>query len=162
VRPPFDPRRDARWRRYRYTILNRPAPPALDRHRVTHLALPLDWAAIEAGLAHLPGRHDFSAFRSAHCQATRTELTMLVARHVADPPLHHFDFLCRSFLHNMVRLMSGLLIEIGLGMHAPEVVATACERAPPHGPVSHRRPHGAGSPGGGVRGVLGFFFARLP
>ncbi len=121
--PAFDPRRDARWRRYRYTILNRPAPPALDRHRVTHLALPLDWAAIEAGLAHLPGRHDFSAFRSAHCQATRTELTMLVARHVADPPLHHFDFLCRSFLHNMVRLMSGLLIEIGLGMHAPEVVA---------------------------------------
>ena len=56
-------------RRYLYRILNRRAPPALDAGRVWHIALPLDVEAMREGAQHLVGRHDFTTFRSAHCQS---------------------------------------------------------------------------------------------
>ena len=140
--PAFDPRRDARLRHYRYSILVRPSPPALDRHRLLHVSQPPDWPAIEWALALLEGKHDFRAFRSSACRAPRTELTLRVARHVDEHPRHHFDFLCRSFLHNMVRMMTGLVLEIGAGRYPPEAIEdlfnTGCRTAafrtaPAHG-----------------------------
>ena len=56
-------------RRYLYRILNRRAPPALDAGRVWHIAVPLDLEVMREGAAHLVGRHDFTTFRSAHCQS---------------------------------------------------------------------------------------------
>src|SRR3954464_4419746 len=56
-------------RRYRYRILNRRAPPALDLGRVWHIATPLDLEAMQQGAANLVGRHDFTTFRSAQCQS---------------------------------------------------------------------------------------------
>jgi tRNA pseudouridine38-40 synthase len=56
-------------RRYRYRILSRRAPPALDRGRVWHIAAALDAEAMSEGAAMLVGRHDFTTFRSAHCQS---------------------------------------------------------------------------------------------
>ena len=56
-------------RRYLYRILNRRAPPALDAGRVWHIATPLDVEAMREGAQHLVGRHDFTTFRSAHCQS---------------------------------------------------------------------------------------------
>src|SRR5207302_7144898 len=67
--PDFDARRSATARHYRYRILNRRSPPALERGRVWHVAPPLDLAAMQAGSAHLVGHHDFSTFRDAQCQA---------------------------------------------------------------------------------------------
>ena len=55
-------------RRYLYRILARRAPPALERGKVWHLAVPLDVEAMQAGAMQLVGRHDFTTFRSAHCQ----------------------------------------------------------------------------------------------
>jgi tRNA pseudouridine38-40 synthase len=111
----FDPRRDARLRWYRYSILNRLAPSALERNRLVHLPGPIDWDAVEEGMAALRGQHDFRAFRSSSCVATRTALDLTEARHVNEHPVHHFDFKCRSFLQHMVRFMSGALIEVGMG-----------------------------------------------
>ena len=54
---------------YRYRILNRRAPPALERGRVWHVAPPLDVAAMREGARHLIGHHDFSTFRDSLCQA---------------------------------------------------------------------------------------------
>ena len=65
----FHARFSATWRRYRYRIINRRAPPALDRFRVWHVAPPLDVAAMRDGAAHLIGHHDFSTFRDSLCQA---------------------------------------------------------------------------------------------
>src|SRR5581483_12081972 len=65
----FNARLSARRRRYRYRILNRRAPPVLERHRVWHVGPPLDLAAMQEGARHLLGRHDFSSFRDALCQA---------------------------------------------------------------------------------------------
>ena len=65
----FDARLSATGRRYLYRILNRRAPPALDRGRVWHVAPPLDVGAMREGAAHLIGHHDFSTFRDSLCQA---------------------------------------------------------------------------------------------
>jgi tRNA pseudouridine38-40 synthase len=120
--PDFDPRRDARLRWYRYTILQSPIAPAIGRHYVAHVSRRLDWAAVGAALERLRGEHDFAAFRSSVCTAKRTRLTMEDARHTDEAPLHHFDLRCRSFLHHMVRMLAGLLIEIGERRHPPEIV----------------------------------------
>ena len=65
----FHARFSATARRYRYLILNRRAPPALDRGRVWHVPVPLDAAAMADAATLLIGRHDFNSFRSAACQA---------------------------------------------------------------------------------------------
>ena len=65
----FDARLSATGRRYLYRILNRRAPPALDRGRVWHVAPPLDVGPMRAGATHLIGHHDFSTFRDSLCQA---------------------------------------------------------------------------------------------
>ena len=65
----FDARRSARGRVYRYRILNRRPPPALERGRVWHVGPPLDAEAMQAAAQLLIGRHDFSTFRDSLCQA---------------------------------------------------------------------------------------------
>lgn len=143
----FDPRRDARLRHYRYSILTRPTASALGRHTLLHESRPIDWTAVEEGLDRLRGDHDFSAFRSAHCRATRTQLFLQTALHTDEHPIHHFDFECRSYLHNMIRLMSGILIEVGVGKHPPRIITEMLEKkertisfrcAPPQGLILTR------------------------
>ncbi|HET7817620.1 MAG TPA: tRNA pseudouridine synthase A, partial [Sphingomicrobium sp.] len=56
-------------RKYLYRILNRRAPPALDKGRVWHVPVALDVEAMAEGAAMLVGRHDFTTFRSAQCQS---------------------------------------------------------------------------------------------
>jgi len=143
----FDPRRDARTRWYRYTIAHQATAPALDRGRLLHVSHAMDWSAVEEALARFEGEHDFRAFRSSVCTATRTRLTLVAAQHVDERPRHHLDFRCRSFLHNMVRLMAGLVIEVGQGRHRPDIVSDMLDSgqrtarfrtAPPHGLVLMR------------------------
>lgn len=140
----FDPRRDARLRWYRYSVICQDVAPALDRHRLLHMPHAIDWGLVEQALEMMRGEHDFSAFRSSRCTAKRTVLKMDMARHKDESPIHHIDLQCRSFLHNMVRLLVGLLLEIGQGRHEPEVMRQCLEArkkvvrfrtAPPHGLV---------------------------
>ena len=65
----FHARFSATGRRYRYLILNRRAPPAIDRGRVWHVPVPLDSDAMADAAAVLLGHHDFNSFRSTACQA---------------------------------------------------------------------------------------------
>src|SRR5262249_11935168 len=65
----FDARLSASGRVYRYRILNRRAPPALERGRVWQVAPPLDVGAMRDAARHLIGHHDFSTFRDSACQA---------------------------------------------------------------------------------------------
>ncbi len=72
----FHARFSAVWRRYRYRILNRRAPPALDRGQLWHLGVPLDAAAMADAATVLVGRHDFNSFRSTSCQAPSAVKTL--------------------------------------------------------------------------------------
>jgi tRNA pseudouridine38-40 synthase len=121
----FDARRSATERRYLYRILNRRAPPALERGRVWHVAPPLDAAAMHAGAQHITGHHDFTTFRDSLCQAKSPvkTLDMLQVARVGDEI--HIEARARSFLHHQVRNMAGTLKLVGIGRWRPDDVAAA-------------------------------------
>jgi tRNA pseudouridine38-40 synthase len=132
----FHARFSAIGRAYVYRILARAAPPALDRGRVWHLRHRLDLAAMREAAAHLIGRHDFTTFRAALCQAKSPVRTLDLAgvEAVAVPGgvEYRLAFAARSFLHNQVRSMVGTLERVGAGAWAPADVAralAACDRA---------------------------------
>jgi tRNA pseudouridine38-40 synthase len=129
--PGFDARLSARSRRYLYRILNRRAPPALERGRVWHVAPPLDAAAMQEGARHLVGHHDFSTFRDSLCQAKSPVKTLDLLDVAIDGEEIRIAARARSFLHHQVRNMAGTLKLVGLGQWDPEDVATAlaaCDR----------------------------------
>jgi tRNA pseudouridine38-40 synthase len=121
----FDARLSAMLRVYCYRILNRRAPPTLDRRRVWHVAPPLDAEAMQEGARHLIGRHDFSTFRDSRCQAKSPVKTLdgLAVSRVGDDI--RIEARARSFLHHQVRNMAGTLELVGLGRWPPEAVAVA-------------------------------------
>ena len=121
----FDARLSATGRVYLYRILNRRAPPALERARVWHVTPPLDLEAMRAGARHLVGYHDFSTFRDSLCQA-RSPLKTLDALEVCRAADEiHITARARSFLHHQVRNMVGTLKLVGLGRWHPDDVARA-------------------------------------
>ena len=121
----FDARLSATCRHYLYRMLNRRAPPALERGRVWHVAPPLDLAAMQAGARHLVGHHDFSTFRDAQCQA-KSPLKTLDALDVTGAGEEiHIAARARSFLHHQVRNMVGTLKLVGSGRWRPDDVAGA-------------------------------------
>lgn len=129
-------------RRYRYRILNRRAPPALDRGRIWHIAGPLDADAMQEGATYLIGRHDFTTFRSAHCQSDSPVKTLDRLEVARSGEEIHVTAAARSFLHHQVRSMVGCLTLVGRGQWRPDDMAKALAakdraalglNAPPHG-----------------------------
>jgi len=121
----FHARISATCRIYLYRILNRRAPPALERGRVWQVAPPLDVAAMCEGARHLIGHHDFSTFRDSLCQAKSPLKTLdaLDLRRIDDEI--HIEARARSFLHRQVRNMTGTLKLVGLGRWHPDDIARA-------------------------------------
>lgn len=123
----WNARFDANRRSYHYRILNRRSRPALLAGRVWHVAAPLDACAMQLAASRLVGRHDFSSFRAASCQAKsplRTLDRLDVERH-GDT----IEILAeaRSFLHHQVRNLVGTLRLVGDGHWPVERVTTALE-----------------------------------
>jgi tRNA pseudouridine38-40 synthase len=111
----FNARFSAIRRHYLYRILNRRAPPALERGRAWFVPADLDVDAMQAAAQMLVGHHDFTTFRSSECQAKSPLKTLdflQVSRHgeIVEVRAH-----ARSFLHNQVRSMVGSLKFVGDG-----------------------------------------------
>lgn len=123
--PGFDARHSATGRHYLYRILNRRAPPALERGRVWHVAPPLDLVAMQEGARHLVGHHDFSTFRDLQCQAKSPVKTLDALDLSRAGDEIHIAARARSFLHHQVRNMAGTLKLVGLGRWQPGDVARA-------------------------------------
>ncbi len=129
-------------RRYIYRIVNRRAPLTLERGKVWHVARPLDDEKMHEAAQSLVGQHDFTTFRSAHCQA-QSPLKTLDRLNVRREGEHVLvEAAARSFLHHQVRSMVGTLALVGLGQWQVDDVAdalAACDRqslglnAPPDG-----------------------------
>ena len=116
----FDARFSARRRAYVYRIVNRRTPPTLERGRAWWVPGSLDAAAMDAAARRLVGRHDFTTFRAAHCQAkspVKTLDALAVARHGDEIRI---TARARSFLHRQVRNMVGTLKLVGEGTWSPE------------------------------------------
>ncbi len=111
----FHARFCAHARHYRYTLLNRPVRAALDARCMAWERVPLDAEAMHAAAQALLGENDFSAFRTAQCQARtpmRNVHRIRVQRHGA---IVIVDISANAFLHHMVRNIVGSLLPIGRG-----------------------------------------------
>jgi tRNA pseudouridine38-40 synthase len=115
ITPDFNARYSALERCYRYVLLSHPLRPALNHGRIawSHLALDVDCIADASRI--LLGEHDFSAFRSAECQAKSPvrELRRIDIRRSGDYVI--FDLAANAFLHHMVRNIVGCLVYVGSG-----------------------------------------------
>lgn len=118
---------------YRYRILRRPSPSALEKNQFWHFKRDLDVAAMREGAQHLLGHHDFTTFRDSECQAKSPMRTL----DRLDVSARDYDG-CggqeiiietegQSFLHHQVRNMVGTLALVGEGKWQPEDVKTALE-----------------------------------
>ncbi|AXK42041.1 tRNA pseudouridine(38-40) synthase TruA [Erythrobacter aureus] len=133
-------------RSYVYRIVNRRAPLTLDLHRAWQIGTPLDHEAMHRAAQALVGLHDFTTFRSVHCQSDSPVKTLdrLDVERAKTPwgeeVRIHAE--ARSFLHHQVRSMVGCLALVGMGRWREEQVAEALAardrqalglNAPPHG-----------------------------
>ena len=111
----FHARFSATARSYRYRILNRLQRSALHRHRAWWVYQPLDAASMHEAAQSLVGRHDFTAFRAAGCQASSPVREIESIKVTRDRDWVVLDVTANAFLQHMVRNITGTLAEIGLG-----------------------------------------------
>ena len=116
-------------RHYLYRLLDRRAPPVLDRGRVWWVGQRLDHEAMHAAAQALVGQHDFTTFRSSECQAKSPVKTLdrLDVSRAGDEIMVVAE--ARSFLHNQVRSMVGTLKKVGDGKWPVAAVGEALDAA---------------------------------
>jgi tRNA pseudouridine38-40 synthase len=112
-------------RRYRYVIANRRAPLTLAAGQAWRVARPLDADAMHRAAQRLVGRHDFTTFRSVHCQAESPIKTLDLLTVERDGEQVRVRAAARSFLHHQVRSMVGCLVLVGLGQWSADELAAA-------------------------------------
>ncbi len=125
VEATFDARFSATRRHYLYRIANRRADLTLDHNRSWRVPRPLDEAAMHAAAQQLVGRHDFTTFRAAECQAKSPIKTLDRLDVSRQGEELRIIASARSFLHHQVRSMVGSLVHVGEGKWAAEDVAAA-------------------------------------
>ena len=123
----FHARFSAREREYLYRIVNRRAPLALEAGRAWQVAVPLDAEAMHEAAQELIGRHDFTSFRAAQCQAASPVKTLDEVRVRRAGELITLGLRARSFLHNQVRIITGTLRLVGEGKWTAADVAQVLE-----------------------------------
>jgi len=138
----FHARFSAISRRYKYRILNRLERSSLHRNRAWWVYEPLDGSAMHAAAQCLLGRHDFSAFRAAGCQASTAVREIIRISVSRDGDWLALDVSANAFLQHMVRNIVGTLAAVGLGEQnvqwVSEILKSGDRRAggiaaPPHG-----------------------------
>jgi tRNA pseudouridine38-40 synthase len=129
VEEDFEARFSAKARHYEYRILNRRARPALEANRVWHVAVPLDAEAMHAAAQLILGKHDFSTFRAAECQADSPIRTLDVLNVMRQAEHVVVVASARSFLHSQVRSMVGSLKLVGEGKWRPRDFRAALDAA---------------------------------
>ena len=127
VRPEFDARFSALRRHYLYRIVNRPARLAIEANRAWWVPKHLDHEAMHAAAQRLIGKHDFSTFRSAHCQANSPVRTLDRLDVTRQGNVIEIRATAQSFLHNQIRSFAGTLKLAGEGKMTPDDVQTALE-----------------------------------
>ncbi|CAM3236556.1 tRNA pseudouridine(38-40) synthase TruA [Sporolactobacillus spathodeae] len=138
----FHARYDVRRKEYRYRLLTRPEPDLFRRFYTTHIPQPLDIGQMQAAARFIVGTHDFSSFCAANTSVidkTRTVYELAIEP-FADETI--IRIAGSGFLYQMVRIITGTLLDVGMGkftpLHVAEIVAakdrnSASKTAPPTG-----------------------------
>lgn len=138
----FDARRDAKARRYRYRLLARSAPSPFERGRALWWPHRVDYEALDACAAALPGTHDFTAFTPTQTDHVRFERDILDAGWETEGDVLSFRITADAFMRNMVRVLVGTQLEVASGRRTVESFVSllsgaprteAGDTAPPHG-----------------------------
>lgn len=111
----FDARFSATARHYEYLIINRRARLTLDAMRAWHVARPLDNELMHLAAQNFVGHHDFTTFRSVHCQAKSPLKSIDKVEVIRSGEVISIFVSARSFMHNQVRSMVGSLVAVGTG-----------------------------------------------
>ena len=123
----FDARMSARKRHYLYRIINRRSPLTIELNRAWHVIRKLDLPAMNAAAAFLVGKHDFTTFRAAECQAKSPVKTVDLLKIDVGAGAIEIRATARSFLHHQIRSFAGSLVEVGAGKWQPEDVRAALD-----------------------------------
>lgn len=142
VPPTFNAVRSTTTKRYQYFIWNHAERPLFFPDLAWHRWQRLDIAAMQSAAAHFVGMHDFASFARPGHGRLNTERTIFACDVNYRTPKLVFGIEGSGFLWNMVRIMVGTLVEVGLGRYAPDDIPTMLEArdrqsagstAPPHG-----------------------------
>ncbi len=139
----FHARYNCKLKTYRYIINNNEFPSALNRYREFHLPYKLNYADMEKAIKYFEGEHDFKAFKSSGGNAKKTTIRTLTDCNIKkEDGRIYIELTGNGFLYNMVRIISGTILDVGLGKikadDIPEIINSGIrERAgrtlPPHG-----------------------------
>lgn len=123
----FDARFSAIRRHYLYRIVNRPSPLTIEAGRAWWVAKVLDASAMHEAAQRLVGHHDFTSFRSVHCQANSPVRTLDRLDVSRSGDLIEIRASAQSFLHNQIRSFAGTLKLAGEGKWTPDDVQAVLE-----------------------------------
>ncbi len=115
----FHARFSAQARSYRYVLVNRPTKLAVHHGKAGWFHAPLDVEQMRRAAVHLLGKHDFSSFRAAECQAKSPVKNITELEITKEGDMIIFDLTADAFLHHMVRNIVGCLVYVGKGKHPP-------------------------------------------
>jgi tRNA pseudouridine38-40 synthase len=120
VDAPFDARHDAKWRAYRYTIVNRPVPDPFFARTAWWVPEPLDLSLLRLGADPFLGEHDFATFcRKGPPGSTTVRRVLESSWHDLGDGVLRFDICATAFCWQMVRSIVGTLVDVGVGKIRP-------------------------------------------
>lgn len=128
VRDDFHPRYESSRKTYEYTVTNTGIQLPTKRLYAYFVYIPLDVERMRQAAEYLPGEHDFGSFCSAGSQVKSTVRTVYDVEILEDGEDIRIRITGNGFLYNMVRIIAGTLIEVGMGRREPETVAQALRR----------------------------------
>jgi len=117
----FHSQKSALFRWYRYKINNQKHRSVWMKESL-HIHTKLDLEAMNKALGYLIGNHDFNSFKNANTANPYTDCKMLYAECKNDNDVIYIDLVANRFLYNMVRIIVGTLIDIGLGIQNAEYI----------------------------------------
>jgi tRNA pseudouridine38-40 synthase len=115
----FHARFDATQRKYLYRIVNRKSPLTIEKGRAWQVHKDIDVDLMKECIPSIEGRHDFTTFRSAHCQSDSPIKTLDSLKISQSEENIYFGFTAKSFLHHQVRSIVGSLKLVGENSWSP-------------------------------------------
>jgi tRNA pseudouridine38-40 synthase len=118
----FHARFDTRGKQYRYLIYNSSHASAINRNRAFFVFKPLDIVKMKEAAEFFVGEHDFKAFMAVGGSSKTTVRTMFSSNILLKDEMIAFEIVGNGFLYNMVRIMAGTLVEVGMGKLEPDII----------------------------------------
>lgn len=139
----FHSRYNCKLKTYRYIVNNSEFPSALERYREYHMPIKLDTMAMKKAISFFEGEHDFKGFKSSGGNAKKTTIRTITKAVVQEHENRiYIELTGNGFLYNMVRIIAGTIVDVGLGKISaesiPEIIKSkdrtrAGKTLPPHG-----------------------------